>query len=183
MPPKAKYTKVQIIDEAYKIVREKGESALSARTLAKALGISTGPIFALFNSIADIRNEVVKRAKALYADYINEGLKQEIPFKGAGLKYVQFAKDEPELFHLLFMQGNGTQTVTHFLPAYDDNTPMVLEMVEKTYHLENEKAKHIYNHMSVYTHGFAVLFAQGINIFTMDDVSRMMTEMFTALLK
>ncbi|MCI5729652.1 MAG: TetR/AcrR family transcriptional regulator [Clostridia bacterium] len=181
MPPRVKRTKEEIVDAAFDLVRENGMAALSARSLARALGTSTGPIFTAFTSIEEIQNEVLHRAKDWYARYIQEGLKQIPAFKGAGMAYIRFAKDEPELFRLLFMAGDGTENATHFLPSNDDNAPFVLEAVEDGYGLMPENAKNLYNHMSIYAFGLAALFAQRIYRFTMDDISRMMTEMFTAL--
>lgn len=183
MPPKTKYTKEQITDAAFGIVRAGGMSALSARSLANALHTSTAPLFTVFDSIGEIRDEVIKKAKTLYTDYLREGLGQTVPFKGAGMKYIEFAKDEPELFKLLFMSGNGSETITHFLPEFDENSPTVLEALKDSRGIDSEKARRLYNHMSVYAYGFASLFAQGINIFTMDDIARMMSEVFTAMMK
>lgn len=183
MPPKAKCSKEQIVDAAFHIVQENGMNCLSARNLAKALGISTAPIFTLFNTIEDVEREVINRAKERYAGYIREGLKQIPPFKGVGMKYIEFAKDEPELFKLLFMSGSDEVTMTHFLPCCDDHSPAVLETIEKSYGVDDEKARHLYNHMSVYAHGFAALYAQRIYVFTMQDISQMLTEVFMAMLK
>lgn len=183
MPPKAKYTKTQIIDTAFSIVRESGLSALTARNLAKALGTSTGPIFTVFDSVTEIQDEVINRAKALYNSYLKEGLNQPIPFKGAGMKYIQFAKDEPALYKLLFMTGSGNEEITNFLPEYEDNTPQILNIIESKYGIDSEKAKSLYNHLSVYAYGYAALFAQGINIFTMEDIDKMMSELFMALIR
>lgn len=183
MPPKAKYTKEQIINTAFCMVRENGANVLTARGLAKELGTSTGTIFSVFNSVAEIQESVIENAKNLYADYVRDGLRQAIPFKGAGLKYIQFAKDEPELFKLLFMTGDGNEHITHFLPAYDDNSLSVLGALESSWNIDYDKAKNIYNHLSVYAYGFAALFAQRIHIFTIDDIDGMMTELFNSLIK
>ncbi|MGN0172384.1 MAG: TetR/AcrR family transcriptional regulator [Acutalibacteraceae bacterium] len=182
MPPKIKFTKEQIVDASIEIVREKGMDALSARALARALGCSPQPIFSYFENMEQVKEAVIKFAKALYAEYIEEGLKETLPFKGVGMQYIQFAKDEPELFTLLFMSGTDTEGMTHFLPSFDDNSPAVLLSLKNFWGLTEDNAKKIYNHLSVYTHGFAVLFARKACIFTMEDISCMLTEVFTALL-
>ncbi|MCM1114036.1 MAG: TetR/AcrR family transcriptional regulator [Clostridium sp.] len=183
MPPKAKYTEQQIINIAYDIVRTDGANALTARNLAKALGASTGTIFSMFDTVTEIQNAVIDKGKARYAEYIQEGLRQPIPFKGAGMKYIQFAKDEPELFKLLFMTGDGNEHLTGFLPAYDENADIVLDAFKNSYSIDSDKARNIYNHLSVYAYGFAALFAQQINMFTMEDIDRMMSELFMSLTK
>lgn len=182
MPPKAKYTREQIAEYAYETVRQKGVQSLSARSLAEGLGVSTAPLFTAFESIENIRDEVAKRARALYDTYIAEGLDEPIPFKGAGLAYIRFAKDEPELFKMLFMSPKR-ETPSHFYPEGDKNAPAVTLSVEGPYGISGEQAKRLYNHLSVYVHGFAVLFAQGRNVFTDEDISGMLSETFHALLK
>jgi hypothetical protein len=41
----------------------------------------------------------------------------------------------------------------------------------------------IYNHMSVYAHGLATLYAQGNCVFSDEDVDAMLSEVFLALAK
>ena len=178
MPPKSKCTREQIIETAFRMVREEGLSCLTARNLAQKLGTSTAPIFTAFNSVEEIRDEVVKKANELYGEYIKEGLKEPLAFKGVGIKYIQFAKDEPELFKIL---GINKKFTDNFLPAYDDNSPEVLNVLENKYGMSNEAAKKLYNHMSVYAFGFASLYAQRIYLFTMEDIGRMLTEVYTAM--
>ena len=182
MPPKVRYTKEQIVQTAFEMVRQHGEAYLSARNLASRLGTSTAPIFTAFEGIDQLRDQVVRRAIALYGEYIKKGLEGEIPFKGAGLMYIKFAKDEPNLFKMLFMSGNNSQEVSSYFPEYDENEPVVRGTVEQTYGLSTEKAKKLYNHLSVYVHGIAVMYALGGGYFSDDDVSNMLTEMFKSLI-
>ena len=183
MPPKARYTKEQIVDAAYELVRRNGKGYLSARSLAAELGTSTAPIFTAFSSIEELQYAVTERAKALYAEYLRSGLSQTPAFKWAGLKYIQFAKDEPELFKMLFMKNSEGTPPSHYFPGGDENEPVVRGMLESTYGFGTEHAKRIFNHMSVYVHGLAVLYAQGYCVFTDEDVSYMLSEMFNALVK
>lgn len=183
MPPKAKYTKEQITDVAYEMVRKYGEEFLSARNLAAELGTSTAPIFTAFASIEEVQLSVANKAKELYGTYLKEGLQETPPFKGAGLKYIQFAKDEPQLFKMLFMRSDDAEEISHYFPAKDENETMVRGTVEQNYSLNTEDAMRLYNHLSVYAHGLAVLYAQGRCVFTDEDVSRMLSEVFSALMK
>ena len=50
MPPKAKYTKQEIIEAAVGITREKGINAVTAREVGAALGVSSRPLFTLCKS-------------------------------------------------------------------------------------------------------------------------------------
>lgn len=183
MPPKSKYTKEQIIDIAFEMVRKEGMETLTARSLASELKTSTAPIFTAFQTIEEVQIEIINKAKKLYKEYINEGLKQDPAFKGTGMKYIEFAKNEPQLFKLLFMSNDDTEELSHFMPQNDENSPVILELVKNNYGLDYDKAKKLYNHLSVYTHGLAVLYAQGRCIYTDEDVSQMLSEIFMALMK
>ena len=181
MPPKAKFTKEQILKSALEIVRESGIDALSARSLGAVLGCSPQPIFSYFENMEDVKNEVISAVKSIYSEYIKEGLKQSPAFKGAGMKYIEFAKDEPKLFELLFMSDVNKSDIPNFLPAKDDNSPFILQAIEDDYNLPEEKARTLYNHMAVYANGIAALFAKNECIFTMEQVSVMLTEVFKAI--
>ena len=180
MPPKAKYTKQQITDVAYELVRKQGKDALSARSLAAELGTSTAPIFTAFSSIDELLCEVRERAARLYAEYASRVPDGVPKFKAAGLGYIRFAKEEPQLFKLLFMCSDDEQT--HYFPAKYEYEPLVRGHVEE-YGYDSERARRIYNHMSVYAHGLAVMYAQGQCIFCDEDVDRMLSELFAALTK
>ena len=106
MPPKVKYKKEDIISVAFEIAREKGPQALTAREVAMRLGISTQPIFTCFSTMEELKSAVYARALGFFQAYLGEGLKEEIPFLGVGKRYIRFAKNERELFKMLFLNKN-----------------------------------------------------------------------------
>lgn len=184
MPPKVKYTKDAMTEVAYQMVREKGEESLSARNLAAELGTSTAPIFTAFANIDEVRGAVVERAKSCYRRYAEAGMAMDPPFKGCGLQYIRFAKEEPMLFRMLFMRADEEgRSPSHYLPEGYEQEAEVRGAVTAMYKTDNERAKRIYNHLSVYAHGLATLYAQGQCAFTDEDVSRMLSEVFLALMK
>ena len=122
-----------------------------------------------------------RRAKASYDAYLTEGLSHPIPFKGTGLAHIRFAKDEPLLFRFLFVESGEADPLRHYLPSDCENERMVRNTVESGYGYTTEEAKHLYNHLSVYVHGLAMLYAYGHAVFDEGDVDRMLTEVFLAL--
>ncbi len=182
MPPKIKYNENEIIEAAYNIVRKNGTSALTARSLAAELGTSTAPIFTAFKNMEQVLELVTKKAETLYKHYIEKALLAPLPFKECGLKYIQFALDEPLLFKMLFMKEKAFSQYTHYFPA-DPMAPTVLNIAKTQYNIDEEKVRKLYNHLSVYVHGLAVLCAQGSLVFTMKDMEAMLSEVFVALKK
>lgn len=180
MPPKVRYSKEEIVSAAYELIRKEGGTALTARRLASALGTSTAPIFTAFESIDALNEAVFAHAKAYYDGYLSEGLSHPIPFKGSGLAHIRFAKDEPFLFRYLFVECKGDAPVLHYLPGKGENEERVRSEIER-YGYETEHAKRLYNHLSVYVHGLAMLYAFGHTVFDENDVDGMLSEVFHAL--
>ena len=186
MPPKAKFTREEIINAALEIVRAEGFDALTARTLGAKLGSSARPIFTVFPSMDEVCREVVAAAKALYAEYVDRGLGQAgLPaFKGVGVEYIRFALAEPKLFQVLFMSEQPQKpAVGDVLPVIEEHYQQIVASIQDEYGLNQEEAEWLYRHLWIYTHGIAVLCATNMCIFTQEDIARMMTEVFVAMLK
>ena len=183
MPPKAKFTKEQIVNAALDIIRENGTSELTARALGKRLGSSACPIFTVFDNMEEVLTETVQAAKALYNSYVKEGLKATPAFKGVGMQYLNFAVREPKLFQLLFMtEQTQNPTMENVLPVIDDNYPVILKSVKECYNLTQNDAEKLYRHLWVYTHGIAALIATNMCTFTPEETGKMLTEVRIAVL-
>ena len=183
MPPKAKFSKEQIVSAALGIIRESGAGKLTARALGKKLGSSACPIFTVFDNMEDVMCETIKTAYRLYDEYIAEGLKDTPAFKGVGMQYIAFAIKEPKLFQLLFMtEKEQNPTMENVLPMIDNNYTHILSSV-KAYGLSDIDAEKINKHLWVYSHGIAVLCATRLCSLTVEEIGNMLTEIFIALLK
>ena len=55
MPRSYMFTKEQVLDAAIELTREKGFSAVSARSLGDRLGTTSRPIFSHFENMADVQ--------------------------------------------------------------------------------------------------------------------------------
>lgn len=184
MPPKAKFTREEIIEASLNIVRKDGFSALTARALGAKLKSSARPIFTVFESMEEVRQEVVKASKKIYAEYVENGLSQKIPFKGVGEQYIIFAIKEPKLFRLLFMnEQTKVPKLSEVLPLIDDNYEKILSSIQNGYGLSVESSQKLYYHLWIYTHGIATLCANKMCRFTQQQISQMLTEVFISLLK
>lgn len=183
MPAKIKYTKEQIIEAALNVVRENGSGALSARALARKLGTSPQPIFSYFDNMEQVQTATVNAAKTFYAEYVKKGLQQTPAFKGVGMQYILFAKNEPKLFQMLFMSEKGAEDVHHLLPIMDDNYAVILRALRDYYNLDEEESNRLYIHLGIYSHGIATLIVRKVCDFSMEDVDRMLSEVFKSLLK
>ncbi len=183
MPPKAKFTKNAILDTAFEIARTHGIDKITSRELGKCLGSSPRPIFTVYTNMEELKNDVITRAKELYRQYVIEGLKEEIAFKGVGTAYIRFSIEEPALFQLLFMNPLSTlTTVEHILPLIDASYEDILHSVEESYGLNRQAADKIYQHLWTYTHGIATMCATRLCSYTGEEISQRLTEVFKSLL-
>ncbi len=176
MPPRVKVTREEILHTAVDLVRTHGEQGLNARTLAAALHCSTQPLFSNFASMEELRLAVVEKVDELCSNYIENELKKgEFPtYKASGMAYIRFAKEERELFKLLFMRDRSHEvsTKTSRLDAIVD------PMVQSNTGLEGNEAKLFHFEMWAYVHGIAVMFATGFCDLDWELVSKMLTDVY-----
>ena len=184
MPPKAKFTKAEIIGAALNIVRTEGYEALTSRALGIYLGSSARPIFTVFKNMEEVQQAMIEAAKKLYKEYVNKGLTAEHPFKGVGTQYILFSVNEPKLFQLLFMaEQKQIPDLSVVLPLIDESYGDILLSIQKDYKISKLSAKKLYQHLWIYTHGIASLCATKMCRFTGEEISTMITEVCTGVLK
>ena len=157
MPPKIQYSKADLLHAAFSITRTRGLGALNARALARELGCSTQPIFRAFRSMEDIRREVLRMTSDTYARYIaRSGELSPKPYLGSGIAYLLFAREEPELFKLLFMCDRVSSGASR---EEDRTLDFVIGLVMDSTGLTREKALRFHWHLWIYAHGLATMIA------------------------
>lgn len=183
MPPKAKFTREEIVCAALNIVRDSGFDALTSRALGERLGSSARPIFTVFSNMEELEQAVNDKAKALYREYVKKGLGERHPFKGVGTQYILFAIKEPRLFQLLFMtEQKQIPGLTGVLPVIEESYEEILSSVQREYRFDRASSEKLYRHLWIYTHGIATLCATGMCRFTGEEISDMVTEVCQGLL-
>lgn len=181
MPPKVKTQKEDIIRAAVDLVRAQGCDGLNARNLAAALQCSTQPIFSNFPSMEALHMAVVEAADALSQQYIAEEIRSNRypPYKASGMAYIRFAKEEPELFRLLYMRDRTSETV----PEETSLGQQMETMVQGNTGLDSQDAKLFHLEMWAWVHGIAVMIATGFLDLGQELISRMMTDVYQGLKK
>lgn len=184
MPPKAKFTREEIIEAALDIVKTDGFEALTSRALGTRLGSSARPIFTVFQSMDEVQQAVIESAKVLYKEYVDQGLMWEHPFKGVGTQYILFAINEPKLFQLLFMaEQPQVPDFLDVLPLIEESYKEILLSIQSDYGISECSAEKLYHHLWIYTHGIATLCATKMCRFTGEEISNMITEVCMSILK
>ncbi len=182
MPPKPKFTKEQIIEAAFAIVREKGIEAMVAREVGQRLGTSATPIFTLWNSMDELQQEVIDRAWQLFDDYLRVADDYVPAFKKRGMQLVRFATEEPHLFRLLFLTRRDAlpfdQLMQRRLHGFEED----VRAIREEYHMDAQAAQHLFNQMWLHAYGICVLQADGICSLADQQVATLLGEMFAGML-
>lgn len=181
MPPKVKVTKEDIIHTAVTIVRNSGAQAINARTVAAALNCSTQPVFSNFAAMEELRLAVVEQADCLCQAYMRREMESgKYPaYKASGMAYIRFAKEEKELFKLLYMRDRSGEVI----PEEAGLTGEMQTMVQNNTGLDETDAKLFHLEMWAYVHGIATMFATGFLDLEWELVSRMLTDAYQGLRK
>lgn len=181
MPPKVKTTKEDIINTAIKLTRQSGAQSLNARTLASELECSTQPIFSNFSSMEELRFEVIKSANRLCSEYINREIAsgQYPKYKASGMAYIRFAKEEKELFKLLYMRDRTNEAI----PESDELNDKMYSMVQNNTGLSETDAKLFHLEMWACVHGIASMVATNFINLEWELISRILSDTYVGLCK
>jgi len=178
MPPKVKVTKEAIIKTALELVRINGSGALNARSIAAALGCSTQPVFSNFATMEELQEATVKAAYEQYLFF----LKKEVengkypPYKAFGIAYIRFAKEEKELFKLLFMRDReGKELVPS--PDFEESVQMIMSANG----IERKKAELIHLEMWVSVHGIGTMLATSFLSLDFELISNILTDIYQGI--
>ncbi len=179
MPPKVKITREAIASAAVELVRTQGADALNARSLAQSLHCSTQPIFFNFSSMSELRREVENAAFSLYRRYTEQEIAsgRYPPYKASGMAYIRFAKEERELFRLLYMRDRRETEAAEDAEQY----AWVAGLVQSSTGLSSQQAELFHLEMWTFVHGIATMLATGYLKLDLELVSQMITDVFQGL--
>lgn len=179
MPPKFKFAKEEIINAALCITRKNGLSGLTARALAAELNCSVKPIFGLFENMEAVQQEVYSAAYNLYLNYLQEDMSKGKypPYKASGMAYIRFAKEERELFKLLFMRDRSRENIEE----NREEVKPLLELIQHNLGLCEEDAYLFHIEMWLYVHGIATMIATSYLDWQDEFISKVLTDAYMGL--
>lgn len=179
MPRSYMFTKEQVLDAAIQLTREKGFAAVSARSLGERLGTTSRPIFNHFENMADVQRGIIGAANELYQSFREKEMAsgRYVPYKASGMAYIRFAKEEKELFKLLFMRDRSQASVKENPEEMD----ALIGLIARQVSIDREAAKIFYLEMWAYTHGIASMIATGFYDWDEPLVSRALTDVYEGL--
>lgn len=179
MARKESVTKKIISDGAFELLREQGTEMLTARKLASYIGCSTQPIFRVYEGMEDLAEEMFTRASDYYENYcINFPRVNAVPFVDLALGYISFAKEEPNLFRLLFMTKHS-EDVTMYNLLNGKEGGFVIKELRRIPNLDMNNAETIFMKVFVFMHGMACMVTNGEFDLSDNETSDMLKSVIT----
>ena len=175
MPPKAKYTREEIVQTAFDMTREQGFQSVTARLLGKRLGISATPIFNVFQNMHELELEVRKLALGEFEKYVADALNYTPAFKQFGVQMIRFATEEPQLFRILFMEVNEeSRSFDDMLEELGEPAFVCIDLIQKEYEVSREDAGRLFRQAWIYTFSICVLIVNKICSFSPEEITDML---------
>lgn len=171
MPPKAKFTREEIVSAALEVARSKGIEAVTAREVGNYLGTSSSPVFVAFKNMDELLNEVYNSAVKEYSDYIADSVNYTPAFKQFGFRLIEFASTQPNLFKMIYKYRQGDKSYSKMImsmPAADFCVQTVMEQAQVDY----ENAKLIFEEVLLAGLGICYMIADSKCTFTEQDLNK-----------
>ena len=175
--PKVKVTKDDILNISFDMVRINGIDNLNARRIAKELNCSVQPIFFNFSNMDDLKKSVLIKCCDYFYEFVSNLFDKEIPpYKQVGINYIKFAKEEPNLFKLLFMSDNDLSMIEN-----NKSVDIIKQYIGKSLPLSDFDIDSFHLKMWIFTQGLATLVLNSNLKLTDEQISSLLTEEFKAL--
>ncbi|WNS43898.1 TetR/AcrR family transcriptional regulator [Paenibacillus sp. MMS20-IR301] len=180
MPPKAEITREQVSHTAFELTRQEGFELLTARNIALKLKCSTQPVYRLYRSMDEVKEEVYKQAVDFalteIQSYNNE--KNE-PAMNLAAGCLLFAQSEKQLFRLLFLSDYSSE----FTRNNEDSITEVfyqtfLQLDPQLSTMNTSKAQELFRKLSAYWLGIGVMINMDYHELTIDEAIVMLEEMY-----
>ena len=181
MPRPVKIKKEDILNSAYDIVKLKGMQFVNARAIAKKLNSSVQPIFSKFKNMEELKRELIEKALKTYREYINSNLNCKYPYGQMGKNYIRFAKDEPNLFNMLF--SNQTNLTLDKFACSDCSFDRILKCAKESTKLPDTCVVDFHLKMWIFVHGIATLVANNTCRLTDEQIDELLSSQYQALIQ
>lgn len=151
-------SKENIVKSAVKLINKDGWDALNARGLAKHIGISTKPLYRIYENMDQIKSDVLIEIHRQYDDFITSRIDNKKALLTLCIAYVEFANDYKNLFCSLFLSDNLKWNKIEDVFDEKWNQGVIINLVNK-HGFSFDEAKELFLHMWLYANGLATLIA------------------------
>ena len=166
MAVKSIINKEELLNVALKMVEANGLESINARSLASAAGISTKPIYRLYKSLDDLKNDVNEIIKKEYDEFITKRVDNKNALITVCVAYVEFAGMHKNFFRSMFLSNYLSWNSVDDVLNEKWNQSTIINLVNKQ-SLSFDEAKNLFMNVWLYANGLATLIAS--NDLTIDN--------------
>ena len=151
-------TKEDVVVKAKNIVASTGWESLNARGLAKELGMSTKPLYRMFEGMEEVKKLVYDQIYKFYDEFVTSRIDKDKALITLCVAYIEFAQEHKNLFKTLFLSNNLSWKTIDSVLDEKWNQSAVINLVNK-HGCSFENAKVLFMHIWLYSNGLATLIA------------------------
>ena len=176
MPRQPRFSKEDIVSAGLRIIRSSGFNTVSARALGKELGTSSSPMFTMFKDMNEVMDAIRTAAENTFIARM-DGVTNYFPaFKEFGLRLVAFAREDPNIFQLLFMGMDARPEIAERIAKE------CLGSTEQGYGLTPEEAEILFRQMWPVACGIAALCVKHPEDYPEEQVSMTLSYHFAGIM-
>ena len=173
MPRTKQIEKQDILRAAVEVIRQKGESALTVRSIAGVLGCSTQPLYYEFANIEQLRAELLPYVRQQYLQFRCSN------YKEFGRHFLNFARQEKELFRFVYLRRRAPGETLLDDINYDETIRLLSQNLE----MEPETARRMHHQMQLRCYGLGVMLATDYLELTEAQIETELTEFYSLILR
>lgn len=173
MPRTKQIEKQDILRAAAEVIRQKGESALTVRSIAAVLGCSTQPLYYEFANVEQLRAELLPYVREHYLQFRCSN------YKEFGRHFLNFARNEKELFRFVYLRRRAPGETLLDDINYDETIRLLSQNLE----MEPETARRMHHQMQLRCYGLGVMLATDYLELTEAQIETELTEFYSLILR
>ena len=171
--PRARISKQDILKAAARVIHQRGEHALSVRSIAAELGCSTQPLYSQFGSQEQLQQALVEYIRDTYLQF------HCTSYKEFGQNFLAFAQRESELFRFLYLRRRapGERLLD------DANFDKTVELLARNLEMSPRQAPEMHLQMQYHCYGLGVMIATGYRAMSDEEISDDLREFYSIMLR
>ncbi len=177
---KQMFSKDDILNAGFSIVKDEGYEAVTMRRVAEAAGSSVQPLYSMFGDREAFMDALYRHSvdwvRAYNAEHADDGRNA---FSSVGLAHIRIAQNFPGVFSFVYMSPYVKADNMAKILNLAEQPGVVSEMVSM-WGITDAQAKRLYSDMTIYTHGLATMIMAGAE-FSDDELEADMHNVFYSL--
>lgn len=176
MPPKQRITREMILEQAFRIAEEQGITAVTSRSVAKALDCSVQPIFSQFPAMEELRQATFDHACEVFVKEVLAFEERPDFFMQVTKWVTDLARYRPNLFRLLYLSdGFVGSDLLQVMMGFESSRKMIAKMTE-LYGLDENICRDILFRGCLFLMGISTMICVNHMEFSDEQVAAMMKQ-------